>query len=87
VSNSSFRLRGTQAKPTSFRVNTVVRRRDFSPGKPFDLPLAGEVSVGSPSSASGSFIWDGTPDVAYCSETQNGERTTCRQPKAGTGPS
>ena len=78
VSNSSFRLRGTQARPTSFRVNTVVRKRDFSPGKPFDLPLAGEVSVGSPSSASGSFIWDGTPDAVYCSVTQNGERTTCR---------
>ena len=81
VSNSSFRLRGTQARPTSFRVNTVVRKRDFSPGKPFDLPLAGDVSVGSPSSASGSFVWDGTPDAGNCSTTQNGERTTCRQPQ------
>jgi hypothetical protein len=61
VSNSSFRLRGTQAKPTSFRVNTVVRRRDFSPGKPFSLPLAGEVSVGPPSSGYYQLTWSGAP--------------------------
>ena len=87
ASGSSLRLRGTRAKPTSLRVNTVVRRRDFVPGKPFTVPLAGEVTItnASPSVGPANFDWDGFPEVTYCSISHNGERTTCRQPKAGAG--
>lgn len=91
ASGSTLRLRGTQSSangtPPSLRVNTIVRRRDFVPGKPFGLPLAGEVTItnASPSVGPASFDWDGFPDVAYCSVSHNGERTTCRQPKAGPG--
>ncbi len=87
VSGSFLRLRGTQAKPDSLRVNTVVKRRDFIPGKPFGIPLAGEVTItnASPSVGPASFDWDGFPDVNYCNVSHNGERTTCRQPKAGQG--
>jgi len=87
TSGSFLRLRGTAAQPTSLRVVTVVKRRDFSPGKPFGIPLAGEVTVtnASPSVGPASFDWDGFPDANYCSVSHNGERTTCRQPKAGPG--
>ncbi|MBU6282543.1 hypothetical protein KGQ64_09905 [bacterium] len=87
ASGSFLRLRGTQAKPTSLRVNAVVKRRDFVPGKPFGIPLAGEVTVtnASPSVGPASFDWDGFPDANYCGVSHNGERTTCRQPKAGPG--
>lgn len=87
VSGSFLRLRGTQAKPTSLRVNTVVKHRDFIPGKPFTVPLAGEVTItnASPSVGPANFDWDGFPEVTYCNVSHNGERTTCRQPKAGPG--
>lgn len=86
-SGSFLRLRGTQAKPTSVRINTVVKRRDFIPGKPFGIPLAGEVTIdnASPSVGPSSFEWDGYPDVDYCKVSHNGERTTCRQSTAGPG--
>lgn len=92
ASGSTFRLRGTQASvndnPPNLRVNSIVRRRDFDPGKPFGIPLAGEVTIdnASPSVGPSSFDWDGFPDAQYCNESHNGERTTCRQPKAGSGP-
>lgn len=78
TSGSSLRLRGTQSDPTSYRLNAVVKRRDFSPGKPFELPLAGEIQVNS-------FDWTGQGATDFCSVSNNGERTTCRSSKAGPG--
>ena len=71
---SFFRLRRSSS-PTKFRVNTVVRRREFvSPAKPFETPLWGDVQMSL-------FHWLGETDPSLCRVTQNGERTTCRVKK------
>lgn len=78
-SDGSFlRLRATQSNPGSYRANVAVRRREFSPGKPFELPLSAEIQVDT-------FDWIGSGVTNYCSVSLNGERTTCRASKAGPG--
>lgn len=79
-SHSYLLLRGSKKDPSILRISTFVRRRTFVPGKPYNIPLAGEVTVaGSP------YGWSFLPDVAYCKVSHNGPRTTCRAPKAGPG--
>ena len=78
TTGSFFRLRRSSS-PTSFRVNTIVRGREIDPGRPFGVPLAGDVLMTQAH-------WFGQTEVNRCRVTQNGERTTCRQPKAGSGP-
>ncbi|MBU6280678.1 hypothetical protein KGQ64_00450 [bacterium] len=75
---SFLRLRGTQSNPGSYRAHVAVKRQEFSPGKPFGLPLSAEIQVGG-------FDWIGSGVVDYCSVSHNGERTTCRSSKAGPG--
>ena len=70
ASGSFLRLRGTRARPGSWRVNASVRGRDFDPGKPFGTPLAAEVDLGS---AGGAFLGV----TATCRVTQNGDRYSC----------
>jgi len=71
VSESFFRLRGSAAKPRNYRINTVVKRRDFVPGKPFVTPLAGQAVIGD-------LNWLIETTNGLCEVTHNGERTTCR---------
>jgi len=70
ASGSFLRLRGTRARPGSWRVNASVRGRDFDPGKPFGTPLAAEVDLGS---AGGAFLGV----TATCRVTHNGDRYSC----------
>ncbi|MBU6282832.1 DUF1566 domain-containing protein, partial [bacterium] len=70
ASGSSLRLRGTRARPGSWRVIASVRGRDFDPGKPFGTPLAAEVDLGS---AGGAFLGV----TATCRLSNNGDRYTC----------
>jgi hypothetical protein len=67
---SFFRLRRSSS-PTRFRVNTVVRRQEFEIGKPYQVPLAGDVLFSQ-------FHWFGETELPLCRVTHNGERTTCR---------
>lgn len=68
-------LRGGAA-PQTYRVQVRVRRLEFSPGRPFALPLAAEVQVNG-------FDWIGAGDT--CRVTQNSTRTTCRADWGGPG--
>lgn len=78
-SDGSFlRLRGSQSNPGSYRANVFVKRQDFSPGKPFELPLSAEIQIDG-------FDWIGSGVIDYCTVSHNGERTTCRASKAGPG--
>ena len=70
ASGSSLRLRGTRARPGSWRVIVSVRGRDFDPGKPFGTPLAAEVDLGS---AGGAFL--GVTET--CRLSHNGDRYSC----------
>jgi len=70
ASGSSLRLRGTRARPGSWRVIASVRGRDFDPGKPFGTPLAAELDLGS---AGGAFLGV----TATCRLSNNGVRYTC----------
>jgi len=71
ASGRSLRLRGTRARPGSWRVNASVRGRDFDPGKPFGTPLAAEVDLGS---AGRAFLGV----TATCRVSLNGDRYTCK---------
>ena len=77
-SGTSFvRLRRTRSAkdPNSFRISASVRNRDLAPN-PYGLPLSFEIEVGSQ-------VWVGLPSFSYCRVSHNGERTTCRLPRAG----
>lgn len=71
VSGSFFRMRGKAATPGSFRVNTLIKRRNLAAGKPFDIPLAGGVKIGAQS-------WLGKTTASTCTISSGGDRTTCR---------
>jgi len=75
---SFLRLRGSQANPGSYKAHVFVKRQEFSPGKPFELPLSAEIQIDS-------FDWIGSGVLDYCSVSHNGDRTTCRASKAGPG--
>ncbi|MFM8408707.1 MAG: hypothetical protein ACKOCT_00365 [Alphaproteobacteria bacterium] len=78
-SDGSFlRLRSTQSNPGSYQANVYVKRQEFSPGKPFELPLSAEIQIGG-------FDWIGSGVINYCTVSHNGDRTTCRASKAGPG--
>ena len=67
---SFFRLRRSSS-PTNFRINTIVRGRNFDPGHPYGIPLAGDVLMTQAH-------WFGQTEVERCRVTHNGERTACR---------
>ncbi len=75
---SFLRLRGTKSNPGSYRAHVYVKRQEFSPGKPFELPLSAEIQIDG-------FDWIGSGVVDYCSVSLNGDRSTCRASKAGPG--
>lgn len=72
VTGSTVNLRGTAPRPESFRVNAVVRRASFFPGRPFAIPLQAEIGI------SGSLFPIDT-DAGLCRVTLGGARTTCRR--------
>lgn len=69
VSGSFFRMRGKAGKPETFRFSTTIKKRTFSPGKPFERPLAGAVTIGDQR-------W--RAKGTSCTVSPDGERTTCR---------
>ena len=64
--------------PNSFRLNSIIRSQELTVTKPYGLPLAFDVDLSGR-------LWSGYTDANYCRVTQNGERTTCRLPRAGGG--
>lgn len=76
--NSFFRARGVRSAkdPNSFRLTSVIRSRELTVNQPYGLSLAYLVQVDARR-------WRGDTDANYCRITQNGERTTCRLPRAG----
>ncbi|MBU6281598.1 hypothetical protein KGQ64_05100 [bacterium] len=78
--NSMFRARGVRSAkdPNSFRLNSIVRSQELTVTKPYEVPLAFLVELNGRR-------WRGDTDINYCRVTQNGERTTCRLPRAGGG--
>lgn len=83
--NSFFRARGVRSAkdPNSFRLTSVIRSQELTVNQtptgtePYGLPLAYEVDLSGR-------LWRGDTDIDYCRITQNGERTTCRLPRAGS---
>jgi len=76
--NSFFRARGVRSAndPNSFRLTSIIRSQELTVNQPYGLPLAYLVQVDARR-------WRGDTDADYCRITQNGERTTCRLPRAG----
>lgn len=72
VTASTINVRGTAARPESFRVNAIVRKSELYPGHPFAIPLAGEVAF------NGS-VFEVETQVGLCRSTLGGRRTTCRR--------
>ena len=63
---SFFRLRRSTS-PTSFRINTIVRQRNFEPKHPYGIPLAGDVLMTQAH-------WFGQTEVERCRVSHNGEQ-------------
>lgn len=65
---SIVRLRGTAGNPSTFRVTSVIKKRELDP-HPYTTPLTALVECTS-------YAYEGEADV--CDISHNGERTTCR---------
>ena len=73
TTGSTLRVRGSRVRPERYRVVANVRGQEFDPGKPFAMPLAGGVDLGSTGGAFPTY----RNVTENCRVTNNGDRTSC----------